>query len=184
MLHVLAPVPEPYTPEVASILAGYPQRDGYILTLFRTFANSVRFLRKGAPNLLDKESPLPIREREIVILRVTANADCEYEWGVHAAVFGARVGLTREQIDATRLGRSDSTCWSLQDALLIRVVDDLCDRATVSQPMLEDFQKSWNLEQQLEILALCGAYHTISFVANTSRLALEPFAEKFPRPNE
>ena len=58
------------------------------------------------------------------------------------------------------------------------------DAHTHPGPMLEDFQKSWNLEQQLEILALCGAYHTISFVANTSRLALEPFAEKFPRPNE
>ncbi|MGH8175359.1 MAG: carboxymuconolactone decarboxylase family protein [Steroidobacter sp.] len=180
MSNVLAPIPEPFSPEIAEILAQYPQRDGYILALFRTFANSVRFLRKGVPNLLDKRSPLSIRQREIVILRVTARTDCEYEWGVHAAAFGERIGLTREQIVATRAGRHDSPCWSTEDSLLIRAVDDVCDHAIVSEAILQEFQRAWTVEQQLEILALCGAYHTVSFVANTARLAREPFAERFP----
>lgn len=180
MTHALRPVAEPYAPEVAKILAQYPQRNGYILTLFRTFANSVRFLRKGVPNLLDKESPLPIRQREIVILRVTARLNCEYEWGVHAAAFGARVGLSREQIDATRLHDASAACWSAEDAVLIRAIDELCDEGRVTDETLPDFQRAWTVEQQLEILALCGAYHTVSFVANTARLAPEGFAEPFP----
>jgi hypothetical protein len=34
--------------------------------------------------------------------------------------------------------------------------------------------------QQLEIFALCGNYHTISFVANAARLQPEAFAAGVP----
>jgi hypothetical protein len=37
----------------------------------------------------------------IVILRVTGRARCAYEWGVHASVFAARVGLSDDQVRAT-----------------------------------------------------------------------------------
>ena len=39
-----------------------------------------------------------LREREIVIDRTCARCGAEYEWGVHVAFFGERVGLTREEI--------------------------------------------------------------------------------------
>src|SRR5690606_21546396 len=120
-------------------------------------------------------SPLPLRQREIVILRVTANLDCEYEWGVHVAAFAKQAGLSSEQIAATRLGGAGEPCWSGEEALLLRSVDDLCAEGRVSDASLPAFQARWSLEQQLEILALCGAYHTVSFVANTARLAPEPF---------
>lgn len=180
MTHSLTPVEEPYAPEVAQILSTYPQRDGYILKLFRVFAHSTRFLKKGVANLLDRESPLPMRLREIVILRVTANNDCEYEWGVHVAAFGEHVKFTPEQIQATRLGDHTAACWSGEESLLIQVVDELCATGRVQDETFSRFQQAFSVEQQLEILALCGNYHTVSFVANTARLDGEPFAVKFP----
>ncbi len=182
MRHVLKPIEPPYSSEVADVFKNYPQdKNGYILKLFRVFANSLRFAtRKGATNLLDKDSPLSLREREIVILRVTANKDCEYEWGVHVAAFSQAAGLTEEQITATRLGSSDSTCWSAQESLLIECVDQLCDRATIDDVEYRRFQECWTVEEQLEILALCGNYHLVSFVANTSRIENEPMAAAFP----
>ncbi len=180
MAHVLSPIEEPYPPEVAEILKRYPQRDGYVLTLFRVFANSIRFLKKGVVNLLDRESPLPMRLREIVILRVTANYNCEYEWGVHVAAFGAHVKLTDEQIKATRLSDHSAPCWSGEESLLIQVVDELCKAGCVGDDIYPSLQRTWTVEQQLEIMALCGNYHTISFVANTARLDVESFAATFP----
>jgi alkylhydroperoxidase family enzyme len=180
MPNILAPVPDPIPPGAAEILKRYPQRGGYLLSLFRTFANSVRFLEKGVPNLLDDRSPLSLRQREIVILRVTARRDCEYEWGVHIAAFGKQAGFTAEQIAATRLSGPDEPCWPPEESLLIRVADELCDAGRLSSLTLEGFQATWTLEQQLEILALCGAYHTVSFVANTARLPPEPFGARFP----
>ncbi len=180
MAHVLAPVEEPFSPEVAEILKSYPQRDGYSLKLFRVFANSVRFLKKGTVNLLDKDSPLPMRIREIVILRVCANNDCEYEWGVHVTAFGEHVKLIEEQVKATRLGDHTSACWSEEESLLIQVVDELCRTGRIQDDAIARFQRTWTSEQQLEILALCGNYHTISFVANTAHLEGESFGARFP----
>lgn len=182
MKSALKPIESPFDPEIKIVLDNYPQgKDGYILKLFRVFANSVRFLKgKGVVNLLDNESPLSLREREIIILRTTANKDCEYEWGVHAAIFPKAAELTEEQVFATRLGGPDSVCWSPQDALLIKCVDDLCKHSKIQDNAYSHFQEYWNLQQQLEILAICGNYHTVSFAANTARVELEEFGARFP----
>lgn len=180
MTNQLKPIDEPYAEEVAAILKHFPQRDGYILKLFRVFANSVRFLTKGVPNLLDKDSPLPMRERELVILRITANLNCEYEWGVHVTAFAKHVGFSEEQIAATKSGAADTACWTETEQLLLRAVDELCAVARIKDETYQDFCETWSKEQQLEILALSGAYHTVSFVANTAGLEGEPFGAKFP----
>ena len=176
----LTPITEPYPEDVAKVLASYPQQGGYILALFRVFANSLRFLKKAVPNLLDKESPLPLRIREIVILRVTANKNCEYEWGVHVSAFGAHAKLTDAQIAATRSDQVDDTIWSPAEACLLKAVDGLCTSGKMDVNISEQFERDWSKEQQLEIFALCGTYHTISFVANAAHLPNEPFGARFP----
>jgi len=178
MTNSLIPLEAPFPPDVATALAQYPQQKGYILTLFRTFALSLRFLKKCVPNLLDKESPLGLRMREITILRVTANRDCEYEWGVHVAVFSKAAGLTAEQVASTR--QSSAACWSPKEQRLIAAIDQLCVSSTLDDNRLAEFQADWSNEEQLEILALCGTYSTISLVANVARLSPEEFAPNFP----
>ncbi len=180
MPNALEPLEPPFAPEIADVLARYPQQDGYLLRLFRTFARSERFLRRCVPNLLDKGSPLPLRIREIVILRVTANTGCEYEWGVHAAIFPGAAGLDADQVAATRERGADAPCWSPREQRLLRAIDELGTDGTLRDDTLSAFQADWSVEEQLEILALCGTYHTISFVANVARLPREPFGVPFP----
>ncbi len=178
MSNRLAPLNQPFPPDVAPILAKYPQQDGYILSLFRTFANSPRFLAKAVPNLLDKDSPLDLRTREIVILRTTANRKCEYEWGVHVAIFADAAKLTEEQVRATVVDYTE--CWSPTEFRLIRAVDQLCEKAKLDDRDLAQFRGEWDTKEQLEILALVGNYTTISLVANVANLPAEPFAPLFP----
>ena len=182
MKHVLKPLEPPFPPAVDTIFRSYPQDgDGYILKLFRVFAHSLRFLTtKGVSNLLDKDSPLSLRERELVILRVTANLNCEYEWGVHVSVFSKAAALTAEQVAATRTGTCAEACWSDREALLLDCVNQLCAHAVIDEATLTRFQESWNVEQQLEIFSLCGNYHLVCFVANTSRIDNEPNGALFP----
>jgi alkylhydroperoxidase family enzyme len=180
MTNQLAPIAEPWPADVAAILATYPQQDGYILSLFRTFANSLRFLRKGVPNLLDRESPLPLRVREIVILRTTANRRCEYEWGVHVAIFARAAKLSPERIAATTAAAIDPALWNEAEARLLAAVDALCREGRMDDALHSAFIADWTKEQQLEIFGLCGAYHTVSFVANAARLPNEPFSARFP----
>jgi Carboxymuconolactone decarboxylase family len=181
MTHVLTPLEAPFSQEVGDVLKGYPQQDGYILALFRTFANSLRFLKKGVPNLLDKGSPLSLRVREIVILATTAHTNCEYEWGVHVAIFANAAKLTPEQVAATRSADIDRQLWSPQEANLLVALRQLCTGGRMDDTILAEFQGNWTQEQQLEIFALCGTYHTISFVANNARLPNEPFGARFPQ---
>jgi len=175
----LAPLEPPYETETERLLTRYPRRDGELLSLFRVFANSARFLKKGVANLLDRDSPLSMREREIVILRVTANRGCEYEWGVHVAAFAAHVGLDRSAVAATRSAVQPESAWTEREALLIRVVDGLCAAGGLDDATQTRFESSFGVEEQLEILALAGNYQTVSFVANVARLPPEPFAARF-----
>ena len=181
MTNTLNPIKEPFPEDIVKLLSRYPKIDGYLLTLFRTFANSQRFLEKGVPNLLDEESPLKIRDREIVILRVTANNNCEYEWGIHVTVFSKLANLSEPHIAATLTKDIDPELWTIEEYHLLKAIDEICSLGSISDKVLKYFLRDWTVEQQLEILALCGAYHTVSFVANIARLPSEEFAAKFPR---
>jgi len=180
MTNVLAPIKEPFPEPVVEAFKNYLVRNRVVIGLFRVFANSLRHLRKGFVNLLDKESPLSAHEREIVILRVSANNHCEYEWGVHVTAFANHAQLTDEQIAATAIGDASSPCWDDREALLIKSIDELCEEGRLQVDTLARFRSTWTLEEQLEIFALAGNYHSIAFVANSSDLPLEHFAERFP----
>jgi hypothetical protein len=64
------------------------------ILLFRTFAYNLAMSKaKGGGYELSKNLSLSMRDREIVIDRVCARCNCEYEWGVHIAFFAERVDL-------------------------------------------------------------------------------------------
>src|SRR5215472_9684758 len=105
----IAPLEPPYPPEIAAqfdrIMRGAPP-----LVLFRVMAGHTRAWEKfRAGGLLDR-GPLGLKEREIVIDRTCALNRCEYEWGVHVAVFAAAAHLTDEQVRATVLGGAEAPC--------------------------------------------------------------------------
>src|SRR3954468_3092512 len=91
----------PYEPQIAAALERIMPPGIEPLVLFRTMARSPRvFTKMFAGGLLDK-GPLSLRQREIVIDRTTARLGAEYEWGVHIALFAAKVGLGETEIAAT-----------------------------------------------------------------------------------
>src|SRR5262245_9765530 len=93
----IAPLDPPYSAPVTAALDAIMPRGVPPLVLFRTLAVNERvFLRVMAGGLLDRGS-ITLREREVVIDRTCARCGSEYEWGVHMAFFGEKVGLTGEQ---------------------------------------------------------------------------------------
>lgn len=177
----LTPVEPPYTSDVGAMLAKYPRAGDEILTLFRVFARSERFLGgKGVVNLLDRDSPLALAERELVILRVTANFGCEYEWGVHVTGFAKVAGFDDDQVSATCRREIETSRWSSEQVLLLQVVDALCDNAVLPAELQDAFSRAFDVDAQLEIMALVGNYHTISCVARVAGLSPEPWAARFP----
>src|SRR4029079_14703859 len=107
----IAPLTPPYPPEIKAqfdrIMRGAPP-----LLLFRVMAGHGRAWDKfRAGGLLDP-GPLSLRQREIVIDRTCALNRCEYEWGVHVAIFAGPAKIGDEEVRATVQGDANSACWS------------------------------------------------------------------------
>ena len=97
----IKPLEPPYSRDVQETFAAIMKGNKPLL-LFRTIAVSERAWAKFRGGSLLDRGPLSLRDREIVIDRTTALTSCEYEWGVHVAVFAGHARLTEEQIIATR----------------------------------------------------------------------------------
>jgi len=176
----ITPLEPPYEAELQDqfdrIMRGAPP-----LMLFRVLASSPRAWEKfRSASLLDRASPLSLREREIVIDRTCALNACEYEWGVHVATFAKPAGLTEAQIRATVLGDAGVPCWSVAEQALIAAVDALHARSTLSDEEFADLSAHYDDRRILEIMLLCGFYRTVAYLANGLRLPLEDKAARFP----
>jgi len=174
----MTPLEPPYPPDVQqqfdAVMRGRPP-----LLLFRTIAASARHWRKfrGA-SLLDGEV-LSLRERELVIDRVTAKLGCEYEWGVHVTAFAKAASLTEGEIAGTLETPPWRGSWSESELALIVAVDALHERADLSDAEFRGLAAHFRPDQILEILLLAGFYRTVAYLANGLRLPLEQTAARF-----
>src|SRR5438094_687083 len=175
----IAPLQPPYAPDIAGqfdrIMRGAPP-----LVLFRVMAGNARAWEKFRGGSLLDRGPLSLREREIVIDRTCARTGCEYEWGVHVAAFAEAAHLTGEQVRATVQGDAEASCWSAAEQALIATADALHARATLSEAEFKALSAHYEDAKILEIIQLCGFYHTVSYLANGLALPLEDNAPRFP----
>jgi alkylhydroperoxidase family enzyme len=176
----ITPLEPPYPEAVAAALERIMPPGVAPLALFRTLAVNERvFLRLMAGGLLDRGS-ITLREREIVIDRTCARCGAEYEWGVHVAFFGERVGFTPGELAGTCASDPAASGFTGREQLLLRLVDELHDTARVSDELWQELQATWDEAQLIELVALIGFYHLISFAANAFRVPLESYARRFP----
>jgi len=176
----IEPAAPPYEPAVADALARIMPPGMEPLVLFRTMARNPRvFGRMFAGGLLDKGA-LSLRQREIVIDRTTARLGCEYEWGVHVALFAAKAGFGPAEIAATVHGPADAACWAPDEQVLVTIVDGLVDDRTISEATWTRAREHFDEAQMLEAMALAGYYHTISFLCRGLDLPLESYGARFP----
>ena len=176
----IAPAEAPYATAIAAELERIMPAGVEPLILFRTLARNPRiFARMFAGGLLD-EGALSLRQREIVIDRTTARLGCEYEWGVHVAFFAQRAGLDAAQVAATVQGVAEAPCWTEEEQALIAAIDDLVDRHAIAPAVWTGLTTYFDETQILEVIALVGYYHTISFLCRALDLPLEGYAARFP----
>ena len=151
------------------------------LVLFRTMAKSPRvFAKMFAGGLLDK-GPLSLRQREIVIDRTTARLGCEYEWGVHIALFAERsasaraCGRDRRGAERCRLLDAGGAGADRPGRRPGRPAHHR--RRRPGAALAAHFDEA----QILEAIALVGYYHTISFLCLGLELPLESYARALSR---
>jgi hypothetical protein len=169
-----APLPADIQAVIDAIMRGNPP-----LVLFTTMARDPRlFFKLFNSGLLDR-GHLSIRQREIVIDRVTASCNAEYEWGVHVSVYAAKAELTDPQIASLTTGGPEDACWTDEERMLIRLCDELQHSCDVDDALWADLRSVHSAEAIIELLMLAGGYRTISYLVNGLRLPLEPAARRF-----
>jgi alkylhydroperoxidase family enzyme len=178
----IEPREPPYPDAVAETLRRMMPPGIEPLKLFRTVAWNEHVLERfrGIGAYLLNFGKLDPIEREIVIHRTCARCGCEYEWGVHAAVFATAVGLSPAQLTATVSGAPDDPAWSARESLLVRLADELHDGATVSDALWSELAREWDPPELIELIAVAGFYHLVAFTANAARVEPEAAAERFP----
>jgi alkylhydroperoxidase family enzyme len=175
----IVPLSSPYPPDVQAAFDKIMPAGVEPLVLFRTPAVNERvYQRLTAGGLLDR-GLLTLRQREIVIDRTCALSRCEYEWGVHIALFAAKAKLTPEQITATVTGGDAG--WSAGERALLDVCQELDATRHISDALWQRLSAHFAPEQILEIIALIGFYRMVSLQANALRLPPEPFAIVVPQ---
>lgn len=132
------------------------------------------------PDLLDAVGPLggmllgagqlPVRLRELVILRVALRTDCAYEWGNH--VPGALAGgATVYEIQALT---DESASWAPGDEAPLRATDELCAADCVSDETWASLRNGLDDGQIIELLFLVGYYRMMAGFLNSAGVQVEP----------
>jgi alkylhydroperoxidase family enzyme len=176
----IAPAQPPFPADVQGWLDRTMPPGQPPLVLFTTLARDPRLFGKFfSAGLLDR-GHLTLRQRELVIHRTTALNRSEYEWGVHVAIFAARVQLTPQQLHSTVHGNADDACWSDDDRLLLRFCDALHASSTLDDALWSQLRARFSEEAILELLLLAGFYRTVSYLTNALKLPLEANGARFP----
>ena len=150
------------------------------LKLFTTLARSPRiFERFMAGGLLDRGA-LTMRQRELMIDRTCARSRNAYEWGVHVALFGARVGFDASTLEALATRAWDDPRWAPDERAILRLADELDATTRISDEGWGLLRAYYDDAQILELIALAGFYRTVACFCNGLELEPEPYAAALP----
>jgi alkylhydroperoxidase family enzyme len=176
----IAPLAPPFSDDIQAAFDRIMPPGAPPLALFTTLARDARlFQRLQAGALLDK-GHLTLRQREVVINRVTALSGSEYEWGVHVALFGKMAGLDPANLDSLVNGGARDPCWSIEDGLLIRACDQLHAGSDIDDALWSAMSRQFGEMALIEVLMLAGFYRAVSYLTNALRLPLESYGARFP----
>lgn len=179
----IAPLAPPYPEELGALLKKMTPPDApEVLALFRVLAVNPALAERSVPwggYLLGRKATLPLRDREIVILRVCARCGAQYEWGVHWAAFAQAAGLGEREREAIVSADAVLDGLAPRDRLLIELVDALHHKADVDDALWQALSAHWSAPQRIELLMLAGWYHAISYVCNVARVPLESWAARW-----
>ena len=155
-------------------------RDGQPINIFGTLAHHPALMKQfnRMRGQLLRRGLVPGREREIVVLRVGANARSRYEFGQHVLI-GRDEGLTADEIDAIRTGVANADTsgpnhgWSEDDLALLAMADDLHADDCVSDETFAALRRRWDDAELVELFVLAGFYRLVSGFLNSAGVELE-----------
>jgi 4-carboxymuconolactone decarboxylase len=156
------------------------KRNGRDLNIFATIARHPKMTQGWLPLIFYvlRESTLPPRDREILILRIGWLCRSEYEFGQHT-LMGKSAGLSSEEISRITEGPNASG-WDPFEATLLRAADELHSDAFITEATWNALAKRYDEKQLMDLIMTVGQYNMVSMVLNTLGVQLDEGVPGFP----
>ncbi len=116
-------------------------------------------------------STLSPRQRELLILRVAALREAVYEWEQHV-VLAEEAGLDDEEIARIAAG-PDASGWSIEDAAMVRAVDELVGDAMIGDATWAVLSQTMDDHQLMDLVFTVGAYELLAMAFRSFGVQLD-----------
>ena len=116
-------------------------------------------------------STLSPRQRELLVLRVAAVRQSEYEWVQHTVLAGD-AGLEPDEVARIAEG-PDAAGWSPLDAAMVRAVDELIGDAMVTDATWEVLAGELDEQQLMDLVFTVGAYDLLAMAFRSFGVELD-----------
>ena len=171
-----APATAPFAPNVQALFDRLPASWSPPFKLFTVLARDERLLLRFTGSAVSYLEPshVTVRQREVLLLRVTARCRCAYEWGMRVHYFADEAGLSESQVYASVHGDEDDADWQPADKVLVRLADELHDTVSISDELWTDLRAAFSDEAVMQLLLMAGYYRTVGTIANGLRKKVDP----------
>lgn len=116
-------------------------------------------------------STLPVRLRQIAIMRVAWVRKARYVWSSHLRT-SLRNGLSGEEFEPVKQGE-DSPYWNAQEKAILHATDQLLERADLDEASWQELGAFLDRRQLMDFLFTVEAYAMLGAVCNALRIERE-----------
>lgn len=113
---------------------------------------------------------LTLRQRELVVLRVSHRRASDYEWAQHAVLAGD-ADITPDEVEAVRA--VDLDVWEPLEAALLSAVDELIDDARIGAETWETLAAHFDVQQLMDLVFTVGAYDALAMAFRTFDIEID-----------
>jgi 4-carboxymuconolactone decarboxylase len=117
-------------------------------------------------------STLPVKQRQIAIMRVAWVCKATYMWSSHLNT-SIRCGLQPDMFRPIQVG-ADDPYFTEFERVVIRATEELIDNRRVGAENWAALMKEWNNQQMLDFLFTVGAYVTVAGVMRSTGVQRNP----------
>lgn len=163
--------PARFSPEQAALVGDWTH-----LNFSRVLIRHPGMYATFVPHLarLITESELPVRDRQLVCLRILALCGDTYE-RTHHVVISRKCGLTDAEIEAALAGESGDE-W---DRTVLRATEEVYREQTIADDTWAALAERYSEKQLMELVFLATCYQTMAVLTKSFGMQLEGDLESF-----
>jgi 4-carboxymuconolactone decarboxylase len=147
---------------------------GRDLNLFRVMMHHPKLTRRWtvfAGHILSKQT-LPVRDRELAILRIGWLNQSEYEWAQHVEI-AKRAGVSEADIERVQVGPQAD--WTAHETSLLQAADDLFEHSVIADGTWAALSTHYSTEQTMDLVFTIGQYNLVSWALNSFGVPLDDY---------